>query len=144
MTFIVNSRTVGTVDGFDITAHTVPDNETSIYDYTDGANGPFDEDTTDPLEQAVIAAFWRGDWNYVGTVVTASRCGIELGSASIWGQECGTYPTAPDGNGPFVDPLDGTIDTFANGYGPDLIAEAIDNAKAKLAEFTTTTTTEGN
>lgn len=34
-----------------------------------------------------LAGWCSDEWNYVGVVVTASRAGIELGSASLWGIE---------------------------------------------------------
>lgn len=57
----------------------------------------------------------------LGLIVTASRAGIDLGSDSIWM----TSETIIQGDG----------DSFAHGYGPDLIAEAVSEATAKLAEL---------
>jgi hypothetical protein len=40
-----------------------------------------------------LRRFCDGDWHYLGLIVTASRNGIELASASLWGLEsdCGDY-----------------------------------------------------
>lgn len=70
------------------------------------------------------------DWHYVGIIVTASRAGVDLGSDSIWGMQYGKL--TPDS--PFVDPLTG-IGPFANGYGPDLIDNAVADARLKLTEL---------
>jgi len=34
-----------------------------------------------------LRSLHRGDWDYVGVIVTASRNGIKLGNASVWGIE---------------------------------------------------------
>lgn len=105
------------VDGFDIRAELYIDIDTQ----------PDDFDCYDH-DQAVA---WRNDdWMFVGTVITASHAGVDLASASMWGSEYGEF------NGKTVSPLDGAgTDDFAYGYGPDLIAEAVAEAKAKIAEL---------
>lgn len=113
----IDQRSLGTVDGFDIVAYLVPD--------TDSA--PTDFDCYSPEQ---IQAWREDEWQYVGTIVTASRAGIELGSASLWGSEYGFLPTVG-----YVSPLVGDGDKFVSGYGPGLISEAIAEAQAKLAEL---------
>lgn len=115
---IIDSIELGTRDGFDIRAELVPD--TTYYSEPDGDYTP---------EQA--AAFTNGDWRYVGIIVTASCMGSNLGSDSIWGMEYGNL--TPDS--PFVDPLKGIGPEFANGYGPDLIDNAVADARLKLTEL---------
>ena len=60
-----------------------------------------------------MGAWCRDDWSWIGVVVTASREGVELGSASLWGIEsdAGAY----------------LVDTANN-----LIAEALADAKARV------------
>jgi hypothetical protein len=114
----IETRRIGTVDGFDIDAVLTFDEDTRPFDF-------------DCYDEETIAA-WRADeWHYVGTIVTASRAGIELGSASLWSSEYGSLP----GVHGWVSPLDGDGDEFVNGYGPDLIAEAIAEAQTTLAEL---------
>jgi hypothetical protein len=115
---IIDSIELGTVDGFDIRADMVPD--TAYYSEPDGDYTP---------EQA--AAFANGDWSYVGIIVTASRMETDLGSDSIYGMERGNL--AP--GSPFVDPLTGIGPEFANGYGPDMIDNAVADARLKLTEL---------
>jgi hypothetical protein len=111
----IDSKHVGTVDGFEINARIVPDTDAR-------------PDDCDCYDAEDLAAWQRDDWSYVGTIVTASREGIELGESSLWGSEYGSLPTVDH----FVNPLDGTGDEFVNGYGPQLIAEAIEEAKSVL------------
>lgn len=116
----IESRKLGVVEGFDITAHLVPDTDSSIDDY---------EECVYTDEQR--SAYLRDEWNYVGTEAVASRAGVELGSAVIFGQEYGLFP----GHERWLSPLDGEGDQFANGYGPDLIDEAITEAKATIKKI---------
>ena len=113
----IDGKLVGVIDGFDIEAKLVPDVDTSPGEFDCYSDGD-------------IAAWKRGDWSYVGTIVTASRVGVELGSSSLWGSEYGSRPGAG-----WVSPLDGEGDEFINGYGPQLIREAIGEATAKLEEL---------
>jgi hypothetical protein len=118
---IIESMKVGTVDGFDITAHIEFDPDTR----------PEDKEVYIG-DSEILDAWNRDDWHFVGTVITASKAGVELGTASIWGQEYGIWP----GEKHWISPLDGLgTDRFANGYGADLIAEAIEEAKAKIEEL---------
>jgi len=113
----IDSRTIGTVDGFDIEAGLVydPDNSVDDFDcYSDEDRG----------------AYFRDDWHYVGMVVTASKAGVTLGYSSLWGSEYGILPGVEG----WVSPLNGESEHFVNGYGPQLIAEAIAEAQVKIAE----------
>lgn len=113
---MIDQKYVGEVDGFDISAHLVEDEEGYYYGEDDDAKR---------------VAAENGDWFYVGTVVTASKNDIVLGESSLWGSEYGFLPGV-EGH---VNPLDGEGEDFINGYGPDLIEEAIEEAKAKLAQL---------
>jgi hypothetical protein len=115
----IESKHVGTVGGFEIDARIVEDEHTSADDY-------------DCYTEDQIAAYRRGDWGFVGTIVTASKAGIELGFDSLWASEHGFIPGVEG----FVSPLDGEGDEFVNGYGPQMIREAVEQAEAKLAELT--------
>lgn len=115
----IETRSLGTVDGFDITARIVPDTDTSADDY-------------DCYTEEQIAAWRRDEWSYVGTIVTASKAGLDLGESSLWASEYGHVGESGTG---WISPLDGDGDSFVNGYGPDLIAEAIADAKAVLTEL---------
>ncbi len=72
---------------------------------------------------AVLEAWKRDDWFYVGIVVTVSRNGIELthkyGNA-LWGIEC-NYP--------------GSDNSYLMVVANELAPEALSDAKAKLAEL---------
>lgn len=130
----------GPVDGFTLTAY-------AVYDTDETPHGQ------DCYDAADVAA-WRADeWHYAGVVVVASREGIELGSASIWGMDTGDYwadalraaghadmitpgttdvlADATDGDG---QPVPGT---FAHGYGRDLIADAVREGREVLASLVT-------
>lgn len=123
----MSERKIGVVDGFDISAYTVPDEDSSVFDL-------IDPETADATERRVVAAYRAGDWRYVTTVVVASRHGIRLGTSSLSGMECGTFPHWARGSVE-LDPLDGEGDKFANGYGPDLIAEAVWEAEQVLRKL---------
>jgi hypothetical protein len=122
---MIDSKHVGTIDGFDINAVLVPDTDTSTDNY----------DCYTPKQ---VAAFNRHEWSFVGTIVTASKAGI-LGCASLWGSEHGFYVVTDEDDNEirteWVSPLDGDGDDFINGYGPGLIDEAIAIAQAKLKEL---------
>ena len=102
-------------DGFEVTAVVVPD--------TDSHAG---EDWRS-MDADTVAAYERGDWHYVGVIVTASRAGLDLGSDSIWGSQYGSIPGV-DG---FVNPLTDTDYP----YRADLIDNAIADARMTLAEL---------
>ena len=121
MSEYIDNKTIGTIDGFDIEAHLVHDPDSEF-------------EVADPLDEPIKAAWLRDEWHYVGTVITASKAGIELGSSAIWGQEYGLFP----GHDDWLSPLDGEGENLANGYGPQLITEAIEAAKVKLAEINAT------
>jgi hypothetical protein len=109
---IITSKDLGKHEEFDLEATLSPD-----YDST-----PYDADCYD----SETIAGWKSDqWSYVGAVVTASREGVELGEASLWGLEYGMLC------GRFIDPLDEDL----NGYQSDLIDEAITEARTKLAKL---------
>jgi hypothetical protein len=116
---VIDQKYVGEIDGFEIGAYLVEDEEGYYYGEEDDAKR---------------VAAENGDWFYVGTVVTASKNDIVLGQSSLWGSEYGWLPGV-EGH---VNPLDGEGEDFVNGYGPDLISEAIEEAKAKLADLTKT------
>jgi hypothetical protein len=120
MDVIIESRKIGVVDGFDIEAHLEPDPDTR----------PEDKETYIGDEE-ILGAWSRDEWHFVGTVVTASKAGVELGSAAIWGQEYGQWPCESG----WLSPLDGDADSFGNGYGPDLIAEAIEEARETIQKI---------
>lgn len=72
-------------------------------------------------------AYRDDDWTFVGIEVTASAEGFDLGSASIWGMEFGTWSDGSDFN-----PLEDSHGDFASGYGAELITEAVDEARHAL------------
>lgn len=115
----IDTRRVGTVDGFEIDARIVADTDATPFEY-------------DCYSAEQVDAWRNDDWCYVGTIVTASKNGIELGADSLWASEYGSMPGIDE----FVNPLNGDGDEFVNGYGPDLIAEAIADAKRTLASLT--------
>ena len=102
-------------DGFEVTALLVPDTDS----HADESWRDMDADTR--------AAYERGDWQYVGVLVTASRAGLDLGSDSILGSQYGSIPGV-DG---FVNPLTDTDYP----YRADLIDNAIADARMALAEL---------
>lgn len=115
---VIDRKQLGMIDGFAIEAVIVPDLDAN-------------PDEADCYDEADKAAWRRDEWSYVGTIVTASQHGVELGSSSLWGSEYGFSP----GWGRFISPLDGEGETFVNGYGPSLIQEAIDEAKTIAARI---------
>jgi hypothetical protein len=112
----IETMSWGTVDGFDITARAVPDND-------------FGADAVVGFGLDVGAAYAAGEFCYVGVIVTASRAGVALGSDSIWGSEYGTIP----GVG-VVNPLSDS-DYM---YRADLIDNAVADARMRLTEITET------
>lgn len=73
---MIDSKSLGVVDGFDIVAELWPDYEPSPDEYED-----------DMFSDKQREAFNRGEWSYVGIVVRANLRGFALGSASLWGIE---------------------------------------------------------
>lgn len=116
---IIDSIDLPSRDGFDIRADMV---DQDYYQPTpDG----------DTYSTETIDAYVSGAWKYVGVIVTASRHGVDLGSDSVWDMEYGNLTA----DSPFVDPLTGVGPEFANGYGPDLIDNAVADARLKLTEL---------
>lgn len=64
-----------------------------------------------------IRRFMRDEWSFIGVTVTASKAGVELGRASVWGIES-------DSGNPVLNEVAG-----------DLQHEAITEAKKKLEEL---------
>lgn len=142
----IATRTLDPVDGFTLTAYEVPDTDSTPIGLELENGGCYTADD--------VAAWRRDEWEYVGVVVVASRAGVDLGSAAIWGMDTGSYwdaITRADGRTPYgvLDNVpncvstghpqpDGTIeyvtrDDFAHGYGEDLIAEALAEARETVA-----------
>lgn len=117
---VIDTKELGTTDGFDIRAYLVPDTE-------------LDPRTNGIYSDEAIAAWNRGDWHYVSVIVTASRDDVELGDAAIGGCEYGDFPDVADR----INPLNGSGRDFANGYGPGLISEAVAAAREALSHMST-------
>lgn len=83
------------VDGFDVTARIVRDNDHDIDD--DDSHNPDQKVTGCDREQQrklleARKAWKRNEWFYCGVVLSVSRQGVKLGDgASLWGIEC-NYP----------------------------------------------------
>lgn len=105
-------------DGFDLRAYVVDDPD------FDAATS-YDED----VFAEHIAAWRRDEWQGVGVIVEASREGVVLGDASIWGSEYG------DVDGKHVQPIgaDGSDDF---GYLAGLIGDAVSAARETLTKIT--------
>lgn len=115
---IIDSRFWGDRDGYVITATTVADDDTRLDDY--------EAYTADPA----IVESWRKDhWHFVGVRVTASREGVALGEATVWGVEYGLFPV-PGEPVAFSDPLDRPQDWI------ETVDEAVAAADAKLVALT--------
>jgi hypothetical protein len=99
------------LDGFDIRVEVVPDADAKPTD--------FDCYSDEDLDSFLIA----GEWHFVGLVVTASKLNVDLGEASLWGVEAGRL-------------ADQDIDPLEHYAIPDLVEEALDDAKSKLARLT--------
>lgn len=123
---IIDSIELGTIEGFDIRADIVPDPCIDL-----------SAEPCDSNEEELLAAYRSGEWSYVTGIVTASKAGIVLGSDSISELEYGNVPFC-DGSGKstrFLNPLDGDTDTLLNGYGTEMINNAIADARLKLTEL---------
>lgn len=112
----IETRTLPDRDGFQLTARKFRDTDST----------PFDAES---YTSADIRA-WKADrWTYVGIEVTASRNGVELGTASLWAVEDGTM-------------ADGTVaDAFSHTLsqeGYDLPGDAIDDAIVTLRNLSAT------
>ncbi len=117
---IIDTADWGQVDGFDISAVIVPDIESHC-----------DEDWRS-MGADSTAAYNRGDWSYVGVIVTASRAGVALGSDSIWGSEHGCIPGVAE----FINPLTDTDYP----YRADLISNAIADARMSISAINAVST----
>lgn len=73
-------------DGLELAAFTEVDYHTTFEDWDEPTN---DEDTQEfrELYFSRKRQYEAGVWSWVGVVVTASKFGVELGSASLWGIE---------------------------------------------------------
>ena len=101
-------------DGFMVTIEMVEDTDTTPFDF-------------ECYDESDIKAWRNDEWRYVGFVYTASREGVDLGEASIWGTEL-------DFPGGKMDGIDAWIEE--DYYHPDLVSEAIDDARATLKRLT--------
>ena len=110
----IDSRTLET-DGFTVTIYMVPDPASTSFD-------------SDCYSASDIAAWRNDEWQYVGFVYRASRHGVDMGEASIWGTEL-------DFPGGTIDGIDAWI--TENYYHAGLLTECIDDARATLSELTT-------
>ena len=101
-------------DGFTVTVEMVEDTDTTPFDF-------------ECYDESDIEA-WRNEaWRYVGFVYTARREGVALGEASIWGTEL-------DFPGDKMDGIDAWI--AEDFYHPDLMSEAIDDARSTIKRLT--------
>lgn len=97
-----------------------------------------DEDYYPPMPEGdnytteQIDAYVRGDWKYVGIIVTASRGGVELGTDSLWSVEYGSFPI--DGRTVFIDPLHDSKGSLA-AHVTAMAEFAVDEARKKLTEL---------
>jgi hypothetical protein len=112
---VIDSKSIGTFDGFDIVAEVWPDYDTSPEDYDDEM---FTEKQRD--------AYYRGEWAYCGLVITANLRGFRLGKASLWGLEYGWLPESNDER--YLDPLVYMADDLQ-----DLIDEAVADANTEFS-----------
>ncbi|MCK0441122.1 hypothetical protein MUG78_17115 [Gordonia alkaliphila] len=104
-------------DDFDLTAYIVEDTDCDA------------EQRYDRQEFADLIRAWKNDeFQFVGVVVEASREGVTLGDASIWGSEYG------DIEGKHVQPI-GDDGSDNIGYLPGLIKDAIAAAYEKLSQI---------
>lgn len=114
----IDSRELGETQGFDIRAELLPDPDTRPQDF-------------DCYSAVDIEAWKQDQWSFVTTKITASRAGIELGNAYLGGSDYGQLPGAKR----FVNPLEGDGEAFVNGYGPQLIEDAIAEATEAVAKI---------
>ena len=101
-------------DGFTVTIKMVEDTDSTPFDF-------------ECYGETEIEAWRNDEWRYVGFVYTASREGVDLGEASIWGTEW-NFP------GGTMDGIDAWIEE--DYYHPDLVSEAINDARATLKRLT--------
>ncbi|UBV21691.1 MULTISPECIES: hypothetical protein [Mycolicibacterium] len=113
-----DSRELGEIQGFDIRAELLPDPDPRPQEF-------------DCYSAEDIDAWKQDQWFVVTTKITASRAGIELGNAYLGGSDYGQVPGAKR----FVNPREGDGEDFVNGYGPQLIEEAIAEATEAVAKI---------
>ena len=101
-------------DGFTVTIKMVEDTDSTPFDF-------------ECYDESDIKAWRNDEWRYVGFVYTTSREGVELGSSSIWGTEL----DLPGGK---IDGIEAWI--AENFYHPELVSEAIEDARATLKRLT--------
>lgn len=112
----LDTRDLGTVDGFQVSAALMPDLDAHPDEYE--------------CYGADDVTAWRDDWwTYVGIVVTVSREGIELGEASLWAIEHGTMPIG----GGVAATID--VDAWEHDALSDLTDEALAAARETIARL---------
>lgn len=116
---MIDSKDLGTVEGFDIRA---------VVDYDNCILRPDEE--YDCYDDETVKAWERDDWTFTVLKVSAIREGIELGVAYLAGCEYGWMPTSPGTEPIFISPFDETD------YIEDLTAEAVSEAKDTIAKLT--------
>lgn len=94
-------------EGFTLRAHLEHDGDTKPTDF-------------DCYSADDTAAWDRDEWQYVGVIVTASKAGVDLGDASLWGVDM-NFP--------------GSDNSYLATVAEELQGEAIEAARAKLAEL---------
>lgn len=120
---VIERRGLEPRDGFDLVAYKVPDPDTDLNEFDCYRQNDADS----------VAEAWRNnEWHFVGVIVVASRCGIALGSDSMYGIEDGQMPDG-DGGSTLVDAFDHTLGAEEGHY--DLPGEAIADAKLTLGEL---------
>ena len=115
MSDILETRELTSAEGFDLKIRQLVDSETRPDDFECYSEKDLDA--------------WRGShWDFVGYQVVASKAGIELGDAAIFGVEDGIELD----NGSTYN-----MDAFIaeNYYLEDLVRDAVHEAKIKLAEL---------
>lgn len=118
--YTLDSKDLGTFDGFDIEAFVVYDENTRPEEFDDEC-----------YSEAVIEAWRKDEWQFVGVIVHASKRGHKLGSASLWSLERGWFPDAENSD-KYLDPLAYGAGDFLD----DLRDEAVSEAKTELAVLT--------
>lgn len=101
-------------------------------------NYPPDDAQYGERNAAIQAAYTNGLWEYVGITVTAERCEVVLGEATIGGVEANfKYLTKDSGGG--LDNGDRIIDNcHMNALMSDLSEEVLEVAKDKLFKLQAT------
>lgn len=112
---VIDTRDFGVIGGYRIVAEIVPD---------EAVTDPRDWD--DSIGEAEYRAWRDGDWQFVTLIVRAldPSTDREAGTAVMGRFTYGRLPGVGE-----VSPLDDDDATFANGYGDDLVAEALADAR---------------